>query len=95
MGGEDIQACVKLGLHSEEDVGALALCKILMQEFIRFFLTGNKVWIYLKPCYYNIQDTYTYNAKYNSSSVAEPIFSSSGCHCEKVQTTHENELHRL
>lgn len=42
-GEKDIGACVKLGLHSEEDVGALALGKILMQEFIRFFLTGSKV----------------------------------------------------
>ena len=42
-GREDIRACVKLGLHSEEDVGAVALGKILMQEFIRFLLTGSKV----------------------------------------------------
>lgn len=63
---KDIRACVKLGLRSEEDVGALAHGKILMQEFIRFFLTGSKVWIHLKMCNYNIQDMYTYNAKYNS-----------------------------
>lgn len=42
-GGKYIRACVKFGLHSEEVVGALALCKFLMQEFIRFFLTGSIV----------------------------------------------------
>lgn len=30
-GYEDTRACVKLGLHSDEDVGAFALSKILMQ----------------------------------------------------------------
>lgn len=61
--GEDIRACVKLGLHSAEDVGDLALGKALIQEFIRFFLTGSKVRIHLMMYYYNIQNMYTYNAK--------------------------------
>lgn len=71
-GGKDIRACVKLGLLSAEDVGALALGKILIQEFIRFFLTGSKVGIHLKMYYYNIQDMYTYNAKYNSGGAEQP-----------------------
>lgn len=49
--GEDIQACVKLGLHSAEDVGDLALSKVLIQELIRFFLTESKVGTHLKLYY--------------------------------------------
>lgn len=86
--GEDIGACVKLGLHSTEDVGDLALGKVLIQEFIRFCLTESKVGIHLKMCYYNIQNMYTYNAKYNSADVDQPFSCHYHCRNKKVQTYH-------